>query len=121
MWLDASVGTDSAGATPINAMSARVSARRGLRAILFIVYSPMKNSGNIVNRTYRTHRACMPYKFYKSYKFYSRFSRINLNKFQSLEQNLFARQQREHGFGRLLGVKPRLSTFAGPSRDRGGV
>src|SRR5262245_35324644 len=36
MWLEASDGTDRAGATPIKAMSARVSARRGLRAILFI-------------------------------------------------------------------------------------
>jgi hypothetical protein len=46
MWLEASVGTDNAGATPIKAMSAKVSARRGLRAILFIVYSPMENFWN---------------------------------------------------------------------------
>jgi hypothetical protein len=43
MWLEASAGTDNAGANPIKAMSAKVSARRGLRAILFIVYSPMEN------------------------------------------------------------------------------
>jgi len=42
MWLEAIAGTDNAGATPIKAMSAKVSARRGLRAILFIVYSPDK-------------------------------------------------------------------------------
>jgi hypothetical protein len=43
MWLEASVGTDNTGATPIKAMSAKVSARRGLRAVLFIVYSPIEN------------------------------------------------------------------------------
>jgi hypothetical protein len=41
MWLEASAGTDSEGANPIKAMSAKVSARRGLRAILFIGSSPL--------------------------------------------------------------------------------
>jgi hypothetical protein len=42
MWLEARAGTDNAGATPIKAMSAKVNARRGLRAILIIVYSPVR-------------------------------------------------------------------------------
>jgi hypothetical protein len=43
MWLEANVGTDNAGATPIKAMSAKVSARRGLRAILFFINPPINN------------------------------------------------------------------------------
>src|SRR5262245_46247262 len=118
MWLDASAGTDSAGANPIKAMSAQASARRGLRAILFIVYLLWKISVNILNRTYRTHRT---YRSYESYEPYCRILPGGLNKFQSLEPNPFSWQQRERGLGRFSSVNLRLSVFAGLGRDRGGV
>jgi hypothetical protein len=55
MWLEANVGTDSAGANPIKAMSAKVSARRGLRAILFIGYSPVENHWERREYDFRTY------------------------------------------------------------------
>jgi len=42
MWLEASAGTENAGANPIKATSAQTPARRNLQGILYIVYSSPK-------------------------------------------------------------------------------